>query len=345
MTSLTAIFGNSPNKDKEQDSEKLLDLYWNRAELKKEFATLRDENHKLGERVKHHEGATARVQQKLDHLENLLLDPEWVHNVVTFFQLRRLSMSCAGKIARFAEQLKQQREQRQQSAALVSWNEQRKAEVAEIQAHVGECRMHVQLLEDRLQAERHRLASMNGIVRFFRKRSLTRVLDDVAAELDAAQQNERELLEKLEEIQKMAPPDQQGLDIPAKRSINFMILAYAQQLFLYLVDDELASLSKEAAEKSVGAVNYGGKDNCDYLLGLVAKRVAALDQVEDLPDVLKRRARLIAENAAFRSDDDAVPIEATVATVFIIDSNGRVGKRDGNLLGDNYWGLANVLSR
>ena len=120
VTSLTAIFGNS--EEKAEDSEKLLDLYWNRAELKKAFAELRDEKFALADRVKHHEGATARVQQKLDHLESLLLDPEWVHNVVTFYQLRRLSMSCAGKIARFAEQLKQQREHKQQSAALVSAN-------------------------------------------------------------------------------------------------------------------------------------------------------------------------------------------------------------------------------
>jgi len=42
VTSLTAIFGNSEEKPQE-DSEKLLQLYWNRAELKKEFADLRNE--------------------------------------------------------------------------------------------------------------------------------------------------------------------------------------------------------------------------------------------------------------------------------------------------------------
>ncbi len=343
MASLTAIFGNS--EEKEQDSDKLLDLYWNRAELKKAFAELRDEKFALADRVKHHEGATARVRQKLDHLENLLLDPEWVHNVVTFYQLRRLSMSCSGKIARFAEQLKQQREQKQQNAALVSWNEERKRKAADIQAHIGETRMQVQTLEDRLLAERQRLASMNGFLRFFRKRSLTRALDQVAGEIDAAQARENELLTELDSLQQLQPPDQQGLDVAAKRYINFMIIAYAQQLFLHFVDDELASLSKEASEKSVGAINYGGKENCDFLLSRIAKRVAALDQLGDLPDVLKRRAQLIAESAAFRDEDDAVPIPATVATAFIIDTNGSVSKRDANLVGDNYWDLSRVLSR
>ena len=73
MTSLTAIFGNSSQKPQE-DSEKLLQLYWDRAELKKEFAGLRNENFRLQKRIEQQEGATARVQQSLKHLEQLLAD-------------------------------------------------------------------------------------------------------------------------------------------------------------------------------------------------------------------------------------------------------------------------------
>ena len=75
LTSLTAIFGRSDDKPQE-DSEKLLQLYWNRAELKKEFADLRSEKFRLQELVKEQEGATARVEQKLNHLEQLLLDKD-----------------------------------------------------------------------------------------------------------------------------------------------------------------------------------------------------------------------------------------------------------------------------
>ena len=63
LTSLTAIFGSSSEKpdENETESEKLLSLYWNRAELKKEFADLRSEKFRLQDRIKEHEGATARV--------------------------------------------------------------------------------------------------------------------------------------------------------------------------------------------------------------------------------------------------------------------------------------------
>jgi len=344
VTSLTAIFGSEPEKQ-EDDSEKLLDLYWNRAELKKEFATLREQNYQLQDRVKHHEGQTARVQQKLNHLEDLLLNPEWVHNVVTFFQLRRLSMRCSGKIARFAEQLKQQREQKKHSQVLVSWNEDRREQAEEVQRRIGERRMHVQMLEDRLQSERHRLASMNGLSRFFRGNGLTKQLDGLAAQLNLAQEQERDLLEKLDELQKRQAPDNQGLDLATKRSINFMILSFAQQLFLHFADHDLALMSKESTEKSVGAVNYGGKDQCDFILGKIEKRVATMDESADSADVLQSRARLIAEHAVFRSEEDAVPVAGTVATIFTISANGVVKQRDTSLLGDNYWGLTQVLSR
>ena len=123
MASLTTIFKHDATGA--QETDKLVDLFRNRAELKKEFAALRNEKYQLQDRVKHHQGATARVQQQLLHLENLLLDPEWVYNVVAFYQLRALGEHCKNQLLRFAEQLKQQREQRNHNRLLESWNEQR----------------------------------------------------------------------------------------------------------------------------------------------------------------------------------------------------------------------------
>ena len=70
-----------------------------------------------------------------------------------------------------------------------------------------------------------------------------------------------------------------------------------------------------------------------------------MENASDYVDILKRRAELIAEHAVFDSDDEAVPIAGTVATVFAINGSGAVTKSDANLVGDNYWGLADVLSR
>jgi hypothetical protein len=54
---------------------------------------------------------------------------------------------------------------------------------------------------------------------------------------------------------------------------------------------------------------------------------------------------MIAKYALFRNDDDAVPVPGSVATIFDIDPNGVVHQSDASLLGENYFGVAKVLSR
>ena len=342
MTGLTGLFKAVP--EVVEDNEKLVDLFRNRAELKKEFAALRDEKYQLQDRIKQHEGATARVQQKMDHLESLLLDREWVHNVVTFYQLRRLAVHCSAKLSRFAEELKQQREQRLHKKTMDAWNEQRDVQAASIESEIGEHRLQVQLLEDQLQAERHKLTTMNGVSKMFHGRALETEINLIVARIDAGQAREQELLQGLEKVHNKKPPDHGGLDDATKRSINFMILSFAQQLYLHFAEDNLAELAKEASEKSVGAVNYGTKSECDEIIERIERRWDSMESVSDFADVLQHRAKLIAKHAVFR-DDDVIPAAGTVATVFAIDANGVVRQKDANLLGGNYFGITKVLTR
>jgi len=343
VSGLTGLFKAAPQAV--EDNDKLVDLFRNRAELKKEFAQLRNEKYQLQDRIKQHEGATARVQQKMDHLESLLLDREWVHNVVAFYQLRRLAAHCNVKLVRFAEELKQKREERAHSKVIAAWKEQRDLRAASVDSEISHHRLQVQLLEDQLQAERHKLTTMNGVTKMFRGRSLESEIDLIAARVDAAQAREQELLQDLEKVHNLSPPDNAGLDDATKRSINFMIISFAQQLYLHFAEDKLAELAKEASEKSVGAVNYGTKYECDEIIERIEKRWDSMESVSEFAEVLSKRAKLIAEHAVFRNDDDVVPASGTVATVYAIDANGVIKERDANLLGDNYFGVAKVLSR
>lgn len=344
VSSLTAIFGSSPERSPEE-SEKLLNLYWNRAELKKEFARLRDEQYRLKERVKEHEGAAARVQQKLDHLENLLLDPEWVYNVVVYYRFRALNRRCRSKLDKFAEHLKQQREERLHSRQVEQWQAAHADSLAEMQRRIGDLRLQVQLLEDRLQNERHRLAGMGGLMKFLRGRRAMGALDEIAASIEAGQQQEVQLLDELDAIQNEQPPDTPGLDVAAKRQVNFMILSFAQHLYLHFYDDGLVEMAKEASDRSIGAIKYGAKSDCDALIARVKKRLDKFEGLADFADAVKQRARFIAERARFRSDADAVPVSASVGGVYAVSEHGPVEKHDANLLRDDYWGLNEILSR
>ena len=322
-----------------------MDLYWNRAELKKEFAGMRKEQFKLQDRIKQHEGASARLQQKLDHLEDLLTDPQWVHNVVVFYQLRSLGLRCEIKVANFAEQLKQQREQKQHNNILIKWNEARTQEARELQQQILLKRDAVQQFEDQLQAERQRLMNMSGFLRFFRRRSVTAMLDDLAEKTDQIRQEESELNSELEEIRERRPPDNTGLDIPTKRSINLMIISFAQQLYCQFADDELARQVRESREKSVGAVNYGTRFECGQLLDRVHQVEKLLEQGSDFADVLRRRAQSISQKAEFRNSSDAVPLTDSVGKLYRIDDDGGVRESDMNFLAENYWAISSAFSR
>jgi len=343
VTNLTGLFKAEPEETRDKD--KLIDLFRNRAELKIEFAALRDEKHQLQDRIKVHEGATARVQQQMEHLENLLSDPEWVNTVVAFYQLRRLAKKCTSKLSKFAEQLKQQREQRAHGQLLDEWNEQRGGREATIEAEIGEQRMQSQLLEDRLQAVRNKLAAMNSFVKMFRRKSLETEIDQIVTRSELVQAKENELLRALQEVQNLDPPDPEGLDIASKRTINFMILSFIQQLYLHFEEDGLAAMARESTVKSVGAVNYGSKYECDEIIERIGKRLKSMKSVSEFAEVLQKRAKLIADRAMFRNDDDVVPAPESVATVYSIDVNGVVREKGVSLLGDNYFGVAQALSR
>mgnify|MGYP001827411674 CR=1 FL=1 len=345
VAGLTGIFKAIDAPPPEQDSDKLVDLYRNRAELKKEFAALRNEKYQLEDRIKEQRASIERVQQKLSHLESLLLDPEWVHNVVTFYQLRRLAAHCEARLARFAEQLKQQREKRIEDRVLAAFRETQDEKRAEVETRIGEHRMRVQMLEDQLQAERHKLQTLGGLSKFMKGKAQEESVDEIEAAVVEAQASEAELLQELDRIEQTPPPPHDGLQVADKRSINFMILSYAQQMYLDFFEDHLASLAKEAGDKSVGAVNYGSKADCDEILECLWARKEEVEKKENSTELLQKRAKLIAQHAIFRNDDDAVPAPGTVATVFDVSKNGVVSKFDGNLLGENYFGVAKALSR
>lgn len=343
MTGRTAIFSGVP--DEVQDSQKLKDLYWNRAELKKDFSRLRTENYRLQDRIKEQAGEKARIEQKLKHLEDLLYDPEWAGSVVVSYQLRGLYDRSRRKLERFAEELKQQREKRAHAKVVEEWQQRRAGKFAALERAAGEVQAEIAALEERHRAESERLESSGGLTRLFRRRSVDAAIAEIESLLAEHASQYSALQEELERFRDAAPPDPQGLDITAKRSINFMIIAFAQQLYLHFSDDQMAGMAKEANDKSTGAVNYGSKVDCDRLLRSIRELDDSFDDVGDIADVLKQRAKLISDGALYQNDEDAVPVPGTVATVFDIDGHGVIRRSDANLVGENYWNLSAVLAR
>ncbi len=58
-----------------------------------------------------------------------------------------------------------------------------------------------------------------------------------------------------------------------------------------------------------------------------------------------KRARLIADSAEFRREEDVVPTPASVATVYAFDEDGSLLTQEVALLSENYFGIGRVLIR
>ena len=81
------------------------------------------------------------------------------------------------------------------------------------------------------------------------------------------------------------------------------------------------------------------------VIARIQSRMDTFEGLTDFADTLKQRARLIAEQARFPGGDDAVPAANSVSGVYTIGARGAVRKHDASLLGEDYWGLSEILSR
>ena len=124
-----------------------------------------------------------------------------------------------------------------------------------------------------------------------------------------------------------------------------MILSFAQQLYIQFDDNDLAAMARESREKSVGAINYGNRDECDQLLDRILQRGKLIDRAAEFAELLQKRAKMLGAQAAFLSDTDTVPATGSVSTLYRIDSAGLVRESDLDIIGENYWNIAAVLSR
>ncbi|MBT8091412.1 MAG: hypothetical protein KJN77_00125 [Gammaproteobacteria bacterium] len=337
------MFGNEATVKTEND--KLVDLFRNRIELKKEFAALRNEKYQLEDSIKRHLDNIVRVEQKLGHLESLLLDPEWVHSVATFYQLKAVADRCHKQLKHFAEQLKRKREKQQYAQILAVWQQRRREKVADLQHKLDEHRVSMQRLENELDAARSRLVNMGLFTKWLRGRLAAQDIDAVVARIETGQVVEEEMLLELQHSEDMLPPTPEGLDIASKRQINFQILAFAQHLYLHYETENLTQLVKEASEKSVGTIGYGDKAECNRIMECIAERTRSERPVGDLAEDLARRADLIAGTASFQRNEDVMPEPSSVATVFDFDLDGELIEIDAAILSDNFFGVRRILSR
>ncbi len=331
------------------DDDRLLRLFWNRAELKREFAKLQRERERMVDQIRQQEGAVLRGQQRLDQLEGLLADPERAASAAVYFQLRGIWAYGRRRLGRLARDLTTRQQEREGQREAARFEEHRVAALHAIDQRLQPLHERRALLEAELTAVRASRFERTGFWNYFARRRL----DAEQAVLVAARQSVDEQAERYErarndKLKEEAPlPDDIGVE--GKRLVNLSVLALAQELLLAFGEHDVATLARDASLRQVSEVSYGQLQACrDFSRRIegVLRRVEAMDE---LAGRMRRRAEYLRQTVSYRRDADTVPAPEGLAVVPVeLTRDGEPRPAGGgevpvNVLADEYWDIYSVL--
>lgn len=336
-----------PGARQPEQDERLLQLYWNRAELKKELTRLQDERLKLLEQVRNQETATARAREQVQVLEEYLGNPEVAVHALVYFQLRALWRTAAAKLAGFAGQLQQQQTDREHRRQLIEFDQGRRRELADFDRRIHDARCKADMFEAHLKLMEAKLAAMRGFWNYFRRRRLGEEIEAERGRWDNAVMLVTDLSDDRANLEATPPPEFRGISIDGRRVVNTAVIAYAQQLVASLSAGGLAMLAKETTSKRLFDVKYGSREECTRLMNVLRDALATLKDENENLSGLKERTDALRASASYRSDADTVPLTDSIGTLPMssapvsgLETANRAGV---NVLVDDFWDLYQSL--
>jgi hypothetical protein len=321
------------------EDERLVALFRNRIELKKELNELDDERNRLLDRLKLQEGSTMRVEEQIAALEQHLGRPEEGFKSLAYFQLKALYRLASRRVEQFGAELQRQQKDRERKAQLAAFDQDKRERVEVVERELANARV----LEDQLQAEqklaRQKLAQLRGFWHYFRRRTLTEAIEARTHSIEATETLLTDLGDRVHAIKAEPPPLFEGLSLDGRRAVNLAVIGYAEQLYDRLSAGGLAELSRESTLKRVFDAQYGSPADCQSIMQRASQAAAELDRLaEDLADI-KTRADRMRRTATYRNDTEALPLAESLSA----GSNGL--SRRPNMLVDEYWDVYRALVR
>jgi hypothetical protein len=331
------------------EDERLLQLFWNRVELKKEFSRLQDENYSLLQQLKKESAEHQQAQQRLRELEEFLGDPEHGSTALVYYQLRALWLLASKRLAELCLELTEQQLERERTLQQIEFDQNRQRRLGEQDKAILDMRSQVDSLDARIALIQNQLQGLRWFWHRKKQQILRAQLEPLHAEL--AQVN-AELLaseQQRESLAAAATPDFSGLTVEGKRLVNTATLAYAQQLLVRIGNDGLALMAKEASLRQVTDVQYGSAQECQQWLSMLQQALHTLRaQPRDL-QLLKLHTQRLRSNAFYRSAHETLPVPESIGAVAVRVRGSATEpalsplSEDINVLLDDYWDLYSVL--
>ena len=340
-----------PSAVEREEEQRVLQLFRNRAELKKAYTELQDEIHRLKDRLKQQEGATARVQEQLGDLESRLASPHTAYPAMVFYQLRSLWMTGADLLRAFAADLEKQQVERERRAFLADTNRAQfeRRQLAESALRAAEIDS-AEAVQEAARLERE-LRALNRPWHHFKRRAME---ERVARRRSLRMLSESRLEQARSEFDAVvaegeAPfpgPQPRGAsrDQPGDRRVRGTALPAARRR------RRCCALARAAVLRRDPSDEYGSRAECEALMGEIGRAKALLLQRTDMTAELRARSEQPAEGRrAYRADDDAIPVPESAGSaagdVLARAPQGARAPQVPNVLAEDTWDVFRILLR
>jgi hypothetical protein len=324
------------------EDERLLELFRNRVELKKELTALDDDRHRLLDRLKLQEGATMRVEEQMAALEQYLGRADEGYKSLAYYQLRALWRAACKRLEQFGAELSRQQKDRERRHQVAEFERGKRERIAVLGRELAEARVLGEQLQAEQKLARQRLAQLTGFWNYFRRRRAADQIHHRDYRLVEATGQISNLESEIAAIEAEPPPLFSGLSVEGRLAVNVAVIAYAEMLHDRLSTGGLAELARQSTLKRVFDAHYGTPEECHALMRSAAAAVSDIEGMsEDLAEV-KSRADRLRRQATYRTEDETVP----AADSIVANDARSAGRRAAtNVLLDEYWELYRALVR
>lgn len=334
-------------KQDESSSEQLLELYWNRALVKRELKTLQKERFELLDKLKDQESEILKAKEQLDGLERLLVNPIAAANAMVYFQLRHLWRVGANQVEQFAAELLLQSQKRERARLHEEAVAKLDRRLAALAANLSSLQKKLGRVLDEAQRLDREYRTMNGLIRLFRGARMRGRLEAVRSARVKIEDKIEEGKHLTEKIQGEPLPEPEGISTESRRAINTALIALAQHLTLHFAENNLVTLAKAAIERPVSDMRFGDRRECDRMVERIRDKIADLSREVDLAEKVRKRAAALRKEFEYPNDSDAVP--SAFCTPFIAPHVGHGSERRRatdeplkiNVIADDYFDLSN----
>ncbi len=334
---------------KRSADDKLLDLFWNRADLKKQFSNSRDDIYALKNQLKTAQKDLKRQQDDRRALEGRLADPVAGYNAMVYFQLRDLWEQALAKLEVFCEELITQQKDRERKKQIMEFNQERHRQLQALNEKIVEVKEQSDNAKKTLQAVETRYNELTGVINLFKRRSMQPIVEQNREEYERVRESIEGLFDGRIKIESEPWPDFPGLTIEGRRVINMAVIAMAQHLCVHFSEHSMSTLARTAMTQRIQKVDYGSKSDCEYLMNHIRNSIVSMQEDRSFASELKARSKWLRSKAAYRSEKDTRPIADSVGGIPIALPGADFGNTvagmpiEINVLAEDYWNLSEVL--